>query len=159
MIETAALATSVVTSFLVPRLKKGADKLTEELSDSVGSAAADGMVGVAKKLWERIRGKTQGTPDEKVVDLFEEQPDRRGAPLESVVKELLDSDPAFREEVTKLLEAQEGGSTRWQLMGEYVGAVDARGAKISGGQVAGVIVGSSVDHPAEPPSPSRPSTA
>jgi len=158
MIETAALATSVVTSFLVPLVKKGAEKLTEELSQSAGSAAADGIVGVARTLWERIRGKTQGTADEPVVELFEKQPDRLSGPLESVVTELLDTDPDFRDEVTKLLETEEGGRTRWQLMGEYVGAVDARGAHISGGQVAGVIVGSAAKDPVDPPEPSRPST-
>ncbi|WP_148571636.1 hypothetical protein [Nocardioides caldifontis] len=153
MIETAALATSVVTAFLVPLVKKGAEKLTDELSEKAGSAAADGLVGVARKLWERIRGKTRGTPDAEVVDLFEKQPDRLADPLRAVVEELLTEDAELRDEVTALLEAEEGGRTRWQLMGEYVGAVDARGATITGGQVAGVIVGS-----ADPPSPSGPGT-
>jgi len=69
MIETATLATYVVGSFLVPLLKKGADKLTDDLGAKVGATASEGLVGAAKKLWEKARGKTRGTSDAPVVDL------------------------------------------------------------------------------------------
>lgn len=154
MIETATLATYIVGSFLVPLAKKGAEKLTDELSEAMGSAASEGLVGVGKKLWERIRGKTRDTDDAAVVDLFEKQPERMQAPLEEVVRQLLEEDPEFRQEASDLLEASSGeGSTHWQMMGEYVAALDARGAHISGGQVAAMIIGAPAPGPPVPQEP------
>jgi hypothetical protein len=157
VIETAALATYLVGSFLVPLVKKGAEKLTEDLGAEAGSTVATGLVETARKLWDRVRGKTENTDDKPVVDLFAQQPDKLQATLTEVVKRLLDEDPTFREEASALLEEREGDKTRWQLMGEYVGAVDARGAHISGGQVGGVIVGGSPGVPPPPPSSPLPS--
>jgi hypothetical protein len=145
MIETAALATYIVGSFLVPLLKKGTEKLTDELGEKVGATAADGLVGVAQRLWDRVRGKSRDTDDEPVVDLFERQPDRVESSMVDVVRSLLEADPDFRQEATRLLEERDGSSPpRWQLMGEYVAAVDARNARVSGhGQMAAMIFNSS----------------
>lgn len=159
MIEVGALAAYVVGSFLVPLVKKGVEHLTEELSDKAGTATADGLVGAAKTLWARIRGKTQGTDDQPVITLFEQQPEKLASTVTDVVKRLLSDDPEFRKQAADLVECKEDGSPRWQLMGEYVGAVDARNATISGGQVAGVIVSvppSVGKVPRSPPNPNHP---
>jgi hypothetical protein len=155
MIETAALATYVVGSFLVPLLKKGTDKLTAELGEAVGAAASDGMVDVAKKLWAKVRGKVQDTPDAPVVDLFEQRPDEQTVALERVVRELLEKDQEFRTEVTELVEKPTaGGTPAWQLMGEYVAVVNAPGAQLSGNaQLAGMMFGVP---PAPSPEPDAP---
>lgn len=140
MIEVAVLAASLVSSFLVPLVKRGAEKLTEELATKTGEATAQGLVGTAQKLWQRVKGKTQETDQADVVALFERKPELMQEPLKGVVVDLLERDPDFRQEVSQLLEADEGGTTRWQLMGEIVGAVDARGAAIGGHSVvAGVV--------------------
>jgi hypothetical protein len=140
MIEVAALATSLVSSFLVPLLKRGAEKLRDELADKTGDATAQGLVATAQKLWHRVKGKTEGTDEAEVVELFERKPELMQEPLKAVVVDLLNTDAAFRDEVSQLLEAEEGGTTRWQLMGEIVGAVDARGARIGdSAMVAGVV--------------------
>jgi hypothetical protein len=153
MIETATLATYVVGSFLVPLMTKGADKLTDELAEMAGATASDGLVEVAKRLWGKVRGKTRDTDDAPVVDLFEKQPDRMEAALEDVVREMLENDEDFRSEVNGMLEKETaGGTPAWQLMGEYVGVVNAQYAHISGNaQVGGVIVGA---HPQSAPTPS-----
>ncbi len=143
MIETATLATYVVGSFLVPLLKKGADKLADDLGEKVGATASDGLVDVAKKLWDKVRGKTADTNDAAVVDLFEQQPDRMQGALAEVVNELLENDQEFHREVSAMLEKETaGGTPTWQLMGQNVGVVNAQGAHIGGSaQVAGVIYG------------------
>lgn len=144
MVEIGVLAVSLVSSFLVPLIKSGAEGLAEELKKRTTDAAADGLVSTAKRLWQRVRGKAQGTDDQQVIELFERKPEVMKGALEEVVKQMLESDPDFRKEASELLEAKEGGTTRWQLMGEIVGAVDARGATISGGTVAGVVYGGDV---------------
>ena len=45
------------------------------------------------------------------------------------------------------------GQSSWQLMGDYVGVVNAPGATISGGTVAGVIVGQAANPPTTKPLP------
>lgn len=141
MLELTALAGSLVASFLVPLVRDGAEKLTEELSQRTSAAAADGLVGVAKRLWDRVRGKAAETGDADVIDVFEAKPEIMQKSVEDLVLKMLSDDPSFRAEVSSLVEGTEGGVARWQLMGENVGVVDARNATISGGTVAGVVVG------------------
>ncbi len=140
MIELAALATTMVTTFLAPLVKEGAEELAKKLRAQSTDAAADGMVGAAKKLWGRLRGKTEGTPDAATLERFEQAPDDNKGSMEDLVRRLLTNDPDFEREARELVEAKEGGTTRWQLMGDIVGVVDARGATFSGsGDVAGVV--------------------
>ena len=133
MIEIAALATSVVSSFLVPLIKNGAEGLLDEVRTRATDAAAGGLVETAKRLWARLRGETAETDDSEVVELFERKPDLMRGPLEEVLRSLMERNPDFHREVSELLEAKdEGGQSRWQLMGEIVGVVDARHATLSG---------------------------
>ena len=141
MLELAALAGSLVASFLVPLVRDGAEKLTEELTQRTSAAAADGLVGVTKRLWDRVRGKAAETGDGDVIDVFEAKPEIMQKAVEDLVLKMLNDDPSFRAEVSGLMEGTEGGVARWQLMGENVGVVDARNANIQGGVIAGVIVG------------------
>jgi hypothetical protein len=140
-LELTALAGSLVASFLIPLVRDGAEKLTEELSQRTSAAAADGLVGVAKRLWDRVRGNAAETGDADVIDVFEAKPEIMQKSVEDLVLKMLNDDPSFRAEVSSLMEGTEGGVARWQLMGENVGVVDARNATISGGTVAGVVVG------------------
>lgn len=142
MIEVGMLAASVVSSFLVPLLKQGSDKLATKLAERTSEGAAHGLVATAQHLWDKVRGKSEGT-DAGIVSLFEQDPDKMSSALEAVIKELMEKDSEFHKEISALVESDEGGSPRWQLMGEYVGVVDARGAAISGNAtVAGVNIGS-----------------
>jgi hypothetical protein len=155
MIEIAALAVSVVNSFLVPLLKSGAEGLTEELQKQTTETAAKGLVATAQRLWQRVRGKTDGTDDNKVVELFQERPDMMKEALQGVVRQLLENDPAFRQEASTLLEKPEPGTSTasWQIMADTVGVVNAQGAHVSGGQIVGMQVGA----PSNPsPQPRQP---
>lgn len=153
MIETAALATYVVGSFLVPLLKKGAATLADDLGEKIGAAAPDKLVDVAQTLWDKVRGKTRDTDDAPVVDLFEQRPEQMQAALEDVVRQLLEKDEGFRSEVSEMLEQETDGTPTWKLMGEYVGVVNMQHANVSGSaQVGGVIV-NSPPTPAPTPKP------
>jgi hypothetical protein len=146
MIEIGVLAAYVVSSFLVPLVKEGAGQLTSKLTEKTSESTANGLVGTARKLWDRVRGKSEGV-DADIVSQFERNPDKMSSHLEAVVKGLLEEDPEFHKEVSRLVESEEDGSPRWQLMGKYAGGVDARKARISGNAiVAGVNVGSPERH-------------
>jgi hypothetical protein len=158
VIEIAALATSLVTSLLVPLMKSGVEGLMDDLRTKTTEAAATGIVGAADRLWKRVLGKTENTEDEEVLGMFERRPEMMQQAMETVVKRLLQEDPAFHKEASELLEADDAGTgtTRWQIMADVAGVVDARHATIHGGTLAGVQMTASPGLSApEKPMPSR----
>lgn len=140
MLDIAVMAATLVTSFLVPLFKKGAEGLAAELQQRTTEAAADGLVKTAQRLWTRVKGTMHSQGDQEIVAVFERQPEVMQEALEKIVRRQLEQDEGFRKDVAALLESEvEPSIASWKLMGEVVGAVDARGAVISGGNVAGVI--------------------
>jgi hypothetical protein len=157
VIELATMATLLVSSFLVPLLKKGAESLGTELRERTTQSVADGLVGTAQRLWDRVKGSLGSRDDQDIVDMFERQPEVMQEALEKLIRRKLEQDEGFRREVAQLLEAEaEPGVASWKLMGEIVGAVDARQAQITGGTVAGVVYHAGWSESPVPPSSSTP---
>lgn len=142
MVEIAWLAATVVGKFLVPLFTKSKDQFTDELAESCGRAAADGLSKTAGTIWQRIRNRFNREDEKNAASLFEKSPKA----MENMLIELLDArlaeDADFRHEIERLVDVPVAGTGRssWELMGEYVGAVDARNSMISGATVAGVYV-------------------
>ncbi|MEO6704151.1 MAG: hypothetical protein ABI140_15800 [Jatrophihabitantaceae bacterium] len=146
------MATSLVSSFLVPFVKEGAEKLREKLAGSASDAVADKLTEAAGTLWNRVKSSPRSDKDQRVLSVFEEDPDLVREAMERIVREQLEVDESFRAEVAAVLEAQaQPGTPNWTLMGHIVGAVDARGATISGGTVAGVVYQAGPQAPPPPP--------
>lgn len=155
--DIAALATTVVTTFLIPYVKDKAKEFADSLSEKVSDAAADHVVESAPKLWQRV--KDVFTADNDIITLglldeFEKDPETYQAPIEKKLKQKLEADPKLAEEMDEIVQGPQAGG---QSLGAQIvhavnaGIVDLRGAHISGsGQtIAGVIV-----NPA-PPDPSK----
>jgi hypothetical protein len=144
MIEIALLATTVVSKFLVPLFNKGKDDFTESLAEQAGRGAAESLVGTAQKIWARVLKRFDRDDEKSAAKLFSEDPEAMDKMLVKLLQKRLEEDQDFRQQINQLVEAPVPGtdSTSWQLIGTYVGAVDARNATISGGTVAGLIVGS-----------------
>jgi hypothetical protein len=150
--EIAVIAATAVAQILVPYLKRRAAGLAEDLADRVSDAAADHATGVAETLWERIRAKfSDSEPDRNVVKRFEEEPEAAAPLLEIDLKRKLADDPDFAQELADLIasESPDGSGNTIQIFGEG-GVVDARGAEISGGVVAGYIRNVSAADPRPP---------
>jgi hypothetical protein len=144
MIEIALLATTVVSKFLVPLFKKGQDGFEDDLAGTAGRAGAEGLVATAEAIWHKITERFSRDDEKHAVSLFPGSPDDMEKMMTNFLQKRLGEDAGFREQIEQLVDTKVSGTgeTSWQLMGEYVGAVDARNASISGGQVAGVIVNS-----------------
>lgn len=142
MIEIAVLASSLVSSFLLPLLKDGVETLRSKLSERAGEEAADKLVDTAGRVWDQIRSAPRTPETQDVVSMFERSPELMREAMEKVVSAELENNDALRREVSSLLEAEAApGQTSWQLMGEIVGATDARYAHIGDhAVVAGVVV-------------------
>jgi hypothetical protein len=156
MLDVAVLAATVVGKFLIPLFTKGKDKLTDELAQTGADAAAGGLVQTAQTLWQKIKDRFDGDDEKSTVTLFEKKPVQTEALLTEALQERLTHDEAFRQQLIDLVQAPVAGTgmTSWQLMGDYVAAVDARGATVSGGgQIGGMIFNSPAPspHPTLPP--------
>lgn len=90
--------------------------------------------------------------EKNAVSLFTEDPQNMEKVMINFLQKRLEEDAGFREQIQQLVDTPVSGTgqTSWQLMGEYVGAVDARKAQISGNAtVAGQVFGS--DRPSGSP--------
>jgi hypothetical protein len=141
-IEIALLAATVVGKILVPFFQRGAAQVGDALGEKVADGAAEFATDTANTLWERIRSRFS-KPDEQVIaDRFKEDPEVAEKLFEADLKRKLAEDPDFAQEIAGLLEAKspDGSGDVMTIFGDG-GIVDARGAHISGGVVAGKIAG------------------
>lgn len=152
-LEIAALATSVVGAFLVPLIKKGAEKIAETVTEKVSDAAGKHVTEVAETLWEKVKGAFRSNAEQATLEQFQKYPEQSQPLVEAVLKEKLQADPVLAEELTALVEKPipGDGRTAVNIAAQTVGYVDAKGATISGGIVAGTIVGT----PPPVPPPNR----
>jgi hypothetical protein len=143
VIEIALLAGTVVSKFLVPLFKKGKKGFADGLAEEEGHAAAVAVVETAGKIWDSVE-KQFGHGDAKsALDLFQRSPEAMDKMLIELLTERFKNDHDFYRDIDELVEAPVTGSntTSWAIMADYVGIVDARNAKISGGTTAGMIIG------------------
>ena len=151
----AGLASSVVTSFLIPYIKQGVQNIAENVSQGAGDAVAKHVADVAKKVWDRVRAAFTEPEEKTILDQFEKRPDKAGPLMEDVLEEKLQKDVRLAKDLEGLVMSQAGaeGSTSLQVMNNYgtFGVADARGAVIHG-TVAGVNIGANAaPSPAMPP--------
>lgn len=145
-INAPALATTIVTSFLLPYLKLGLEKIGEKVTEKLGGAAADQAVSVTKKVWDRVKSAFSSKQDQYILKEFEEDPEAAKPLIEAKLKKKLEQDPSLAEDLHQLVNTSgpEGSSTGAQIMNAHIaGILDARGANFSNSskvKLAGVMI-------------------
>ena len=142
MVEVVLLASTIVGKFLVPLFKKGRDGFSTGLTEASGRVAGESLVATAEQIWERVKRRFNRGDEKSAIALFQAEPEDMEKLFAKLLAKRLEEDSQFRREIQQLVDAPVPGTshTAWQLIGDYVGAVDARGATISGGTVAGLVV-------------------
>lgn len=154
-IDIAALAATVVSSFLLPVAKKTVNEIRERLSQDVSATAADEASSLFTRVWERVKGMFGSDADRAVIEQFEKRPEVTAPLVEEMLAEKLEAEPAIADELRQLVEqpvpggAGGTGMTMGQVIAQTAGFLDARGAHISG--VAGGVV-MNAPPPKAPPS-------
>ena len=74
--EIVTLASTLVTSFLLPYLQKGADDFLSELASKSGKGIAKHTLVVTEKIWERIKSVFNSESDKVILNYFEKKPDK-----------------------------------------------------------------------------------
>ncbi len=135
-LDIAMLATTVVGSFLMPYVKKGAEKIAEEVTHKFSDAAAEHVTGLAQKVWDRVTGLF--TPKEQpALEMFKENPDEMQAMIEKIVKQKLEENLQVAQEVDAMIHAPAPGGQMdgIQIMNAgVVGVVNMPGANFQGAQ-------------------------
>jgi len=150
-IEIAALAATTVTSILLPYIKDGAKKIAAAANEKFGEVAGKYAGELAESVWGRIKGVFTSEEDQATLKQFEKRPDSAAPLVEEVLRDKLQADPQFAQELEKLVTAPGPGgvSSGAQIIGAtYAGLVDLRSATISGSGAS--IVGLQVGSPPNP---------
>lgn len=146
-IEIAALAGTVVSSFLIPIAKKAVDEVRERLANDVSDKAADQASSVFTKVWDKVTGLFSSDAEKAVLKEFEENPEKKAQLVQAMLVDKLQDDEKAAKELTELVTQPvaggAGGASIGQIIAKSVGTigiVHAEGANISG-VVGGVIMG------------------
>jgi len=153
-IEVATLAAGLVGKILLPYAKLGLKKIGEELKERSGAAIESQATSLTGKVWDKVRSLFQSDRDKYALEQFEEDPEAAAPIFTRTLEKKLAEAPEAAEELEQLVNtpiAAGSGATLQNIMAQTFGYVDARGANITGGQVAGVIMGA----PTPPETPPR----
>ena len=103
MIEIAALAATVVGSFVVPYAKMGLEGIAKAVTDKVSGAAADKTASVARRVWERITDVFDSDEEKTTIKLFEQDPDGLANSLTRLLEAKLRENEALAVELDELV--------------------------------------------------------
>lgn len=134
-IDIAVLTTTIVSSFLVPYLKLGAEKLVEEVGKTFGKSAGKHTLEVSKRIWKSIKTKFNSKDNKVILKHFEKSPEEASKLIEKLLKEMLLSDIDYANELNDLinLPSPDGQGTGAQIMQAHIaGIVDLRNADFRG---------------------------
>lgn len=135
-LDLAAIAATAVTSFLVPRLKEGAQTLANKLGERIGDAAGGALAGTADRIWERIKSAFSSDRERQALENFAQDPELYAQPVEQLLDQKVREDPELAEDLRAMLEADVAGAGRpaWQIMGANAGVVTMDRPVFQGGE-------------------------
>ena len=135
MLDIAALATTAVSSILLPYIKDGAAKFAQTITEKTGQGMGEYAAGLADKVWDKVKSAFSSEEDKVILKQFEKAPEAAAPLVEANLKEKLEQDVQLAQEMDKLVnsKAPDGQSTGAQIIGSsYVGFLDMRHAHVSG---------------------------
>ncbi|CAN5838425.1 hypothetical protein BH10CHL1_BH10CHL1_48280 [soil metagenome] len=146
-IDLLALATTTVTTFLLPYAKTGLEKIASAFTEHIGAQAADFASELTGKVWKLATTAFSAPKEQTTLELFREDPDEMQGMLIKKLHEKLAQDPALAQTLADLINqpGPDGATTGAQIMHAGIaGIADLRGANLSNAQVmtiAGVVMG------------------
>jgi len=158
------LAAAVVSRFLVPALKDGADSIAGAIADKIGAQAAQHTEGLLGKLWDKVDRAFGGGTDreQRTLDDFKADPDTYADAVTKILERKVEGDPSLAAEIEKLVEEPVPGTamTGAQVWSAgVVGVADARQADFSHARnvrITGLQLGRDSDAYAVQPMPDPP---
>src|SRR5690242_7320691 len=107
-IDVAALAATIVSSFMLPYVKNGVAEIGKELSKKLGDSAAGQVTDVTQKLWNRIKSGFADEEDRAVLSQFEKRPEPSKPLIQSMLQEKLEKDSTLARDLDELINTPAG---------------------------------------------------
>jgi len=148
MIDIGVLASTIVTSFLLPHVKTGMEKIAEKVLEKIGDETGNKVIEAAQTVWVKVKNLFSSDEKSKITfEQFEQYPEETKALIETLLKQKLQGDQQLAEELNKLINAPQGNKqTNAQIMNAGIaGIVQVNSISGSNIQVGGVIIGSMPD--------------
>lgn len=117
-VETVALATTVITSFLLPYLQKGSEEFLNEIASKSGKNIAQHTSEITEKIWERVKSVFNSEGDKVTLQYFEKNPEKFREEMQESLLAKMKSDQAlvvYLNEVTQS-KFQNDGRTAAQIV-------------------------------------------
>ncbi|MCI0519344.1 MAG: hypothetical protein L0Z70_03710 [Chloroflexi bacterium] len=152
-IDIAILATTVVTSFLVPWVKMASEEFAKKFAENTGKEAAEQASGLTKKVWERVKGVFSKPAEAATLESFKTTPDAVKAIVEAMLKEKLQSDPALAKDLDEMVQTKgpDGQTSMAQIMNAGVaGIVYMPNANFAGASHFNIVGAQAGQTPAAP---------
>jgi hypothetical protein len=102
MIDVALL----VSYFLVPYLKHGAEELANRVAESAGEGAGKQVASTAGKIWARVRSAFSSDRDRALLEEFKDKPDEATPLVEARLREKLEADEELRRDLEEIVSAR-----------------------------------------------------
>ena len=134
-IDITLLTTTIVSSFLLPYAKLGAEKMIEGMGSEVGKDAAEYAVGIAGTVWQRIQTIFQSPKEQNALELFQDDPEAMQSMVTKLLQSHLENNQPLVQELSDLINAQQPGGTETGatiMHAGVAGILDARGANFAG---------------------------
>lgn len=90
--EIITLAATVVSSFLLPYLQKGADEFLTEIASKSGKNIAQHTLEVTEKIWEQVKSVFSSEGDKVTLNYFEKNPEKFKEEMQESLSTKLASD-------------------------------------------------------------------
>jgi spermidine/putrescine-binding protein len=110
-LDIPVLAATIVSSFMLPYVKKGIDGFVSEMSKKTGESAAAQVSGVTKTIWNKVKSAFSSEEDTAALSTFEKRPEVSTALIETILKEKLEQDASLAEELNSLLNTKVPGGS------------------------------------------------
>lgn len=155
-IDLAIVATTAVTTFLLPYAKAGIEKIATTVTEKVGQKAAEYAAELTGKVWGLVKSAFSSPKEQTTMELFEENPDEMQAMMIKALQEKLSQEPSLAQQLADLMNqpGPDGTSSGGQIMNAGIaGIADLRGANLANAQhlnIAGVMLADTAQ-PDQPP--------
>ncbi len=115
--DPATLAATIVGTYLMPYVAKGASSLAGAVANKLGDEAGKFAANVAGSLWSKVKSRFSAGGDKYTIDEFEQHPEEQKQALERKLREKLEQDDGFRQELEALVsKAGPHGQTATQII-------------------------------------------
>lgn len=109
-IDIVSLATTVVSSFLLPYLQKGADEFLNEVTSKSSKSIAQYTLNVTEKIWERVKSAFSSEGDKVTLGYFEKNPAKFQEEMQENLSSKLMSDQELVVYIYELAHSKPQGS-------------------------------------------------